>query len=191
MTSTEGHGQPKASPWGISSFILLLTYRSASLGTEQDEEKWRVDSSSKWNVPIGFPGRPPAVSSLVLPHLSWAQFLNFLHFPNCAFILSYVCTYSLKFQNGGCFIAQSGLPVLTWVMSPLEMSQYIMHSGIISPQCWLRLRRLGAGVGETNLLISSKFPSAIHAAGPWATFWRARHCMIWKWSFHKPPAAPN
>ena len=50
--------------------------------------------------------------------LFWAQFKNFLPFLNFAFILSYVLTYSLKFQNGVYFIGRSGLPVLTWAISP-------------------------------------------------------------------------
>ena len=33
------------------------------------------------------------------------------------------------------------------------------------------------------------FPSDVHAAGPWTTFWGARHCRILKWSLDKVPAA--
>ena len=33
------------------------------------------------------------------------------------------------------------------------------------------------------------FPSDLHAAGPWTTFWGARHCRILKWSLDKLPAA--
>lgn len=54
VTPTEGPGQPEASPGEVSLLSSSLSFRSASLGTEQDVGKWRADQSVDRIRPLCF-----------------------------------------------------------------------------------------------------------------------------------------
>lgn len=166
VTSTEGHGQPKAGPWGISPFFIpLFSHRSASLGTEQDEEKRVVYQSSKWNISIGFPCRSLVISSLVLQLDSEHNLKTF--YPFIILLLYYhmylLIHWNFKMES---FIGRSGLPVLTWAISPhqnFSICNALRNSQLLM---LIQTQEVWGGTWESSFLTRSQVISMQLVHGP-------------------------